>query len=135
MNSSKLSAFILIGLGVAIFVIAALWTISLKGLETSARTLGIGLGALVGLPLAGVGLYLFNKGRSESAEDATIAKERKLLNLVLAKGTVQLREAALELNATRDEVREFVKDLIGKQLFSGYVDWDAGTLFSVDAAA
>ncbi len=134
MNSSKLSAYILIGLGGAIFLIASFWTLNLKGLDSSARVLGVGIGALIGLPLAGVGLYLFNKGRSESIEDAAIAKERKLLNLVLTKGQVQLRDAALEINASRDEVRELVKDLVGKQLFSGYIDWDAGTLFSVDAA-
>ena len=134
MNSSKLSSFILIGLGAAIAVIAALWTLSLQGVDSAARVLGIGIGMLLGLPMVGIGLYLFNKGRSETAEDATIAKQRKLLNLVLTKGQVQLREASLELNATRDEVRELVKDLVGKQLFSGYVDWDAGTLFSVDAA-
>ena len=63
-----------------------------------------------------------------------IAKERKLLNLVQTQGQVNLSAAAVELNSTRDEVKQLVYDLIVKQLFSGYVDWDAQKLFSIDAA-
>lgn len=45
-----------------------------------------------------------------------------------------MSSAAIELNITRDQTKAIIYDLIGKQLFSGYVDWDAGMLYSTDAA-
>jgi hypothetical protein len=36
----------------------------------------------------------------------------------------------LELNATRDQVKEWIYDLVGKGLFTGYINWDEGILYS-----
>jgi hypothetical protein len=47
---------------------------------------------------------------------------------------VDISNAAIELGLTRDQTKTLIYDLIGKQLFSGYVDWDAGVLFSADAS-
>ncbi len=54
--------------------------------------------------------------------------------MVMTRGQVNIPEATLELKSTRDETRQLIYDLIGKQLFSGYVDWDGGVLYSSDAA-
>jgi DNA-directed RNA polymerase subunit RPC12/RpoP len=134
MNSSKLSGYIFIVIGAIIALLAALWAMINSDLGGSARVLTIAIGVVLGLPLVGVGLYLLNKGTSEASEEKTIAKQRKLLNLVLTKGQVELREVAIEMDVSRDEARQLIKDLVGKQLFSGYIDWDAGVLYSVEAS-
>ena len=134
MNSSKLTGFILISIGAAIALLAAIWGLTNSGLASSARVLNIAIGIILGLPLAGFGLYLLNKGASEANDEKTIAKQRKLLNLVMTKGQVDIREVAVEMDVARDEARNLIKDLVGKQLFSGYIDWDAGVLYSVDAS-
>ena len=134
MNSSKLTGFILIGIGAAIALLAAIWGLTNSGLASSARVLTIAIGVILGLPLAGFGLYLLNKGANEASDEKTIAKQRKLLNLVMTKGQVDIREVAVEMDVARDEARNLIKDLVGKQLFSGYIDWDAGVLYSVDAS-
>ena len=86
------------------------------------------------LPLGGGGLYLLTKGRQETAEFAEIAKQKKILNMVLAQGKVTLSEVALELGAPMDKVEEMVRDLVGKNLFSGAINWKDGVLYSKQAA-
>jgi DNA-directed RNA polymerase subunit RPC12/RpoP len=86
------------------------------------------------LPLGGAGLYLLSKGRQESAEYAEIAKQKKILNMVLAQGKVTLSEAALELNTPMERVQDMVRDLVGKGLFSGAINWQDGVLWSKQAS-
>jgi DNA-directed RNA polymerase subunit RPC12/RpoP len=54
--------------------------------------------------------------------------------MVQTQGKVDIANASIELGSTRDEVRELIRNLVGKQLFSGYVDWDGGVLYSVEAS-
>ena len=85
------------------------------------------------LPLGGGGIYLLNKGRQEGVEYAEVAKEKKILNMVLAQGKVTLSDVALELNTPRDQVEDLVRDLVGKSLFSGAINWQDGVLWSKQA--
>ena len=120
--------------GLVLLLALGAWAASYPFENGSTRIFVMLFGLIVAAPLIGLGAYALIKGRGESAEAKVIAKERKLLNLVQTQGQVNLSAAAVELNSTRDEVKQLVYDLIGKQLFSGYVDWDAQKLFSVDAA-
>ena len=86
------------------------------------------------LPLGGGGFYLLSKGRQESAEYTEIAKEKKILNMVLAQGKVTLSEVALEPNQPRDKVEDLIHDLVGKNLFSGAMNWQDGVLYSKQAS-
>ena len=86
------------------------------------------------LPMGGGGIYLMSRGRQETAEYAEIAKEKKLLNMVLTQGKVTLGEVAVELNATRSQVENYVRDLVGKGLFSGAINWKDGILYSKQAS-
>jgi DNA-directed RNA polymerase subunit RPC12/RpoP len=102
---------------------------------TTGAILGLLLVAVVFvLPLGGGGVYLLSKGRQESAEYAEIAKQKKILNMVLAQGKVTLSEVALELTTPRDKVEDYVRDLVGKGLFSGAINWQDGILYSRQAS-
>ena len=97
--------------------------------------LGILIAAVVFvLPLGGGGLYLLTKGRQESVEYAEIARQKKILNMVLAQGKVTLSEVALELGTPMDKVQDMVRDLVGKNLFSGAINWADGILYSSQAS-
>ena len=74
------------------------------------------------------------KSRQESAEYAEIAKQKKILNMVLAQGKVTLSDVALELNTPMDQVEDMVRDLVGKNLFSGAINWEDGILYSKQAS-
>lgn len=122
---------------VALVIAAALLFAQVSTGETTVTgaLLGLFLVAIVlVLPLGGGGIYLWNKGRQESAEYAEIAKQKKILNMVLAQGKVTLSEVALELNTPRDQVEDMVRDLVGKSLFSGAINWQDGILYSRQAS-
>jgi tRNA(Ile2) C34 agmatinyltransferase TiaS len=91
-------------------------------------------GFVVAAPLLGFGIYTYTKGTAEAGEEKVIARQRKLLNMVMTQGQVNIADASLELQTTRDQTKQLIYDVIGKQLFTGYVNWDKGMLYSTDAA-
>jgi DNA-directed RNA polymerase subunit RPC12/RpoP len=72
--------------------------------------------------------------RGEIKAESKADKERAILNSVMTRGRVSVADLAIEGNLTRDQVRDFIYDLIGKDLFRGYVNWDRGELVSAEAA-
>ena len=129
---------ILIAVAIIALIVAAAWLVA----EPLSRGEGAG-GAILGLfivlivfvlPLGGGGLYLLTRGRQESAEFAELEKQKKILNMVLAQGKVTLSDAAVALNTPIDKVEDMVRDLVGKNLFSGAINWDDGVLYSKQAS-
>ena len=134
MNASKTTVYLLIGIGVVLLLGIAAWALSYAFEADSTRIFVIVFALIIASPLIGMGVYTLNKGSGEAAEEKVIAKQRKLLNLVQTQGKVNLAVASVELNLPREETKQLVYDLIGKQLFSCYVDWGEQMLYSVDAA-
>lgn len=97
--------------------------------------LGTVLSLLIAAPVLGVGAFLFWRGRNELAELSQIKKQKMILNMIKTQGQVKINEVVLELNATTDEVKTLIYDLVGKGLFHGYINWDDGVLYSKQASA
>jgi DNA-directed RNA polymerase subunit RPC12/RpoP len=74
------------------------------------------------------------RGQSESRQMAEVVKEKKLLNMVQSRGKVKISDAALELDAPLDQVKNYLYDLVGKNLFSGYINWQEGVLYAKQAS-
>ena len=136
MSTGKTVGTILIIIGLVIAALGILWGLANLGgeLETSGFVLVVGLSIILALPFLGVGAYLIVKGRSEEAQMAEVQKEKQLLNMVATQGQVSIGEVALELDVSRDQIKAWVYDLVGKGLFSGYINWDDGLLISRRAA-
>ena len=77
---------------------------------------------------------VLNKGRAEERDLAHVREQRALLDIVKTRGQVQISDIVLELKSTTDKVQRNLHDLVGKGLFSGYVDWNKGVLYSVEAS-
>ena len=97
------------------------------------------LGTLIfGLPpallLGVVGVVLVVKGRHEAAEMADAQFERSVLDLVDTRGTVTVGELASSLGAAPAQVEEALRDLVGKRLFTGFINWKAQRIYSEAAA-
>jgi len=130
--------FILTAAGVVIGVAVTAWLLfgvqegTLRG---SGAALGFVLlfGVLV-LPLVGAGIFFIVKGAAEAKDLARVREQRKLLDVVKTRGKVEIPELVLEMKSTTDRVKQDLYDLVGRGLFSGYVDWRRGTLYSVDAS-
>jgi DNA-directed RNA polymerase subunit RPC12/RpoP len=127
---------ILIAIALVVLLASVFWLLSEPATGAGGgRALGLLLVLLVFvLPLGGGGTYLVAKSRQESAEYTEVAKQKKILNMVLAQGKVTLSEVALELNMPMDQVEDMVRDLVGKNLFSGAINWEDGVLYSKQAS-
>ncbi len=133
MNVGRVLGIILVVVGIFICGLGA--AVSGTAAETVAgKVLGIALSGLIAAPFVGVGIFLFVRGMQEAKAMSVVQQQKKLLGMIRAQGRVSIADAALELDVTRDQVKEWVYDLVNKGLFTGYINWDDGDLISVDAA-
>ena len=70
---------------------------------------------------------------AEKEQFAVVQQERKILNMVLTQGQVTMGELVAELQQPRDQVEDMIRSLVGKQLFSGAINWEKGMLYSVES--
>ena len=136
--SGRVVGSILILVGAVLGVLLVAWLgfgIREGRLEGSGAVLGLILGlGFVALPLIGGGVYFLLRGQGEARELAKVQEQRRLLDIVSTRGQVGIPDLVLEMKSTRDVVQNNLYDLVGRGLFSGYVDWKKGTLYSVDAS-
>ena len=136
--SGRLIGIVLLAAG-AILGVGILAWLGFGLSEGTTRGSGAALGFIllfgaVVLPLLGGGAYFLTRGRAEARELAEVEEQRRLLDVVSTRGEVQIADLVLELNSTRDKVEDDLHALVGRGLFSGYVDWSKGTLYSVEAS-
>ena len=86
-------------------------------LASGARATGVSLAfVLISLPFLAVGVYFLLTGRGEVKAESSVDKERAILNSVMTRGKVSIPDLAIEGNLTRDQVKDYIYDLIGKDL-------------------
>lgn len=124
------------GVIVAIIIFVLMRTYVGEGnLTQGAATLGMLLGFLVlVLPQLAIGGFLLFRGQQEAATAAQAGKQRELLGIVKTRGEVPVSDLAIELKVSRDEVQEMIHQLVGMGLYSGYINWDKGVLYSEQAS-
>jgi hypothetical protein len=133
-SPGKIIGTILIGSGVLVCLAAGAWLVFAEGNTRGGALLGAILSLLIVAPLVGVGIFLLIRGRQEERAMADIAQQRKLLNIVKTQGQVTISDMVLELDGTYDQIKDWIYELVGRGLFSGYVNWEEGTLYSQQAS-
>ncbi|HEC33265.1 MAG TPA: hypothetical protein ENI37_00930 [Chloroflexi bacterium] len=133
MNIGRVLGIILIVAGVLICLVGAAAGFTAAQTE-GGKTLGLALAAILAAPLVGAGAFMLIRGQREAAALAVVQQQKKLLGMIRAQGQINVAEAALELGVSRDQVKNWIYDLVNKGLFTGYINWDDGDLISVDAA-
>jgi len=129
-----LAGIILIVVGVVIGLVAAAYLFTNEGLTGPARILGLGLALLVVVLLIGGGIYLTVQGMGEAKQQMDAGQQRKLLNIIQSRGEVKIDDAALEMQLPKDKLRGMLYSLVGLGLYSGYINWDKGVLYSSEAS-
>ena len=134
-SGKTLGLILMIGAAVLLVAFGSWAVTALNSSETTSggATLGILLVLIVVAPLFGIGAYLFRKGGQEQRELAQVQKEKQVLNAVLTRGQVTINELVAEMQLPNEDIKAMVQDLVGKQLFSGAVNWDKGILYSVES--
>jgi hypothetical protein len=134
MNLNRLSGIMLVVLGIIVGVVAAAWLFTNDGLRGPARILGLGIALVVLVaPMVGGGIYLAVFGGQQARQQVEATQQRKLLNIVQSRGQVKLDDLVIEMQLPRDQVRDMIHSLVGLGVFSGYINWDDGVLFSSEA--
>lgn len=139
-GSGRLIGLILIVFAVACVAVAGFWVFGATNqsgtqLQSGGAFLTMGAAVVVALVIAGFGVWFLMQGRTETRQFSEVEKEKQILNIVSTQGTIDLPTLAIEINMPLDRVKAGIYDLVGKGLFTGYVDWRAGKLVSSDAAA
>ena len=137
-RSGRLVGIILLVVGVMVCLGgSAVSFTSTRNVETNATgglVLGVVLSAFIALPLVGAGIYLVIRGRAEEAEMVEVSRQRKILDMVKTRGQVDISDLVFELKSNSDQVRDDIYKLVGMGLFTGYVNWDEGVLYSREAS-
>jgi ribosomal protein S27AE len=121
------------GLIVGLAVWAWLWQgVREDNLQGSGAIFGFVLSLLFVVPLVAGGIYFIIKGQAEAKDFARVREQRRLLDIVTTRGQVSISDLVLELKSSREQVQRDLNELVGRGLFSGYVDWDKGMLYSVE---
>ena len=125
------------GLGCGAFLVYSVVSPA-GGLQGGGAILGLILVIALALPAIAAGGFLLVRGNREAAEakqqQSAGVKQRQLLDMVKTRGQVPIADLVLELKSTRNEVQTWVHDLVGMGIFSGYVNWDDGILYSIEAS-
>jgi len=138
MRNARLLGIVVGVAAVGLFMAAIGWLNGARSdgvLSGGGYALGLFGALLATLPLGGIAALLFARGSADTESEARAAQLRKLLNLVLTKGKVSIGEAVTELEAPRETVRALLLEAVGRGLFSGYVNWSEGVLYSREGAA
>lgn len=136
-SSARTIGILLAGGGTLLLAVITIWGLSglsSDDLETTGFVLLLALALVILLPVILGGLFMIVKGRAETETLAKVDKQRTLLNIVQTRGQVSIGDLVLDMQSTRDEVHAMLIDLVGRGLFSGYVDWKTGILYSVEAS-
>jgi hypothetical protein len=136
-SSGRLYGWILLAAGLALGAIIAIWLLS--GMREGTLR---GSGAIFGLlfafiflvaPLLGAGVFFLSRGRAEERMMTRESSQTRLLNMVKTRGQLSIFDVAAELGVTREQIENDLYNLVGLGLFTGYVDWGKGILYSVEA--
>jgi hypothetical protein len=137
MNMGRLVGIILMVVGFGVAVIAGLWLalqVSNEQISAGGAVVGAGIAFIPVALLVGFGIYMFIQGGKEAVEESTMQKQRQLLDIVKSRGEISLSDLALELGTKADDLRGMIDSLVGLQVFSGYLNWEKGVLYSTDAS-
>jgi len=117
---------------ISFFVYAGL--VSGKVQDMPAAILGIGVfGAMPAMLMWVVATVLLVRAGGEAREQVTVDLQEEILQRVQTRGQCTFEELARELDARPSDVESGIYALVGKRLFTGYVNWRGREIISAEA--
>lgn len=137
MTGGRVIGVLLILGGLVLGLIGIAWIGSSLGagsLQIGGALIGAALLAAVILPMWGVGIFVLVRSARETAEEAGRTELRRIIDIVQSRGQIPVSDLAIDLNTSRDQVQRRIHELVGLGIFSGYINWEDGVLYSSEAA-
>src|SRR5690606_29535784 len=94
------------------FLVWGLSALASEDVNAPGLALGFFLALVIIAPLFAIGFYLFRKGRQEESEFEQVAREKKILNMVLTQGQVTIQEIVVELEEPRENVEDMIRNVV-----------------------
>ncbi|MEN6641686.1 MAG: hypothetical protein ABFE08_04475 [Armatimonadia bacterium] len=117
---------------ISFFVYAGL--VSGKVQDMPAAILGIGVfGAMPAMLMWVVAAVLLQRAGGEAREQVTADLQEEILERVQTRGRCSFEELSRELDARPSDIESGIYDLVGKRLFTGYVNWRGREIISAEA--
>ncbi len=128
-------ALLIGGILVGIIITVLMFTYRSEGrLSAGGMVLGLALGYIVlVLPQFAIGALLVWKGGADEQKADQAAEQRQLLNIVKTQGQIPMSDLVIEMGSSYNNVKSTVYQLVGMGLFTGYINWDEGMLYSEQA--
>jgi len=136
-NTGRLIGIILVIVGLGIALLAGLFIatqISSSAMSGGGAVVTAGIAFIPIALFVGFGIFMFIRGGAEAEEESTMQKQRQLLDIVKSRGQVSVSDLSLEMKVNADTLKNMIHQLVGLQVFSGYVNWDKGVLYSAEAS-
>ncbi len=137
-KNGRLIGIILIVAGLLILVgctaISVVSSLTTEEGGIGGAVLGVVISVLIGILPMGAGIFLLARSRTEAADQADLSRQRKILDMVKTRGQVEISDLVIELQTTTNQVRDDIYKLVGLGLFTGFVNWDKGVLYSREAS-
>jgi hypothetical protein len=134
MKNARTVGMVLIVVGIIIFLGGSAVSITSTGGNVGGAVLGIVISLFVAIPAIAGGIFLIVQSRSDVARQADAVRRRRILDMVKTQGQVDVSDLVIELNSSTPQIREDIYKLVGMGLFSGYINWDKGQLYSQEAS-
>lgn len=137
MNSGRLLAISAIVAGFGLAVLVGLYLtvqVSNDSLSAGGAIIGAFLGFVIIAPVLIFGIYMYVQSGREIDAESEMEQQRQLLDIVKSRGQIEVHELAIEVGVTPDKIRTLIQQLVGLEIFSGYINWDKGVIYSTDAS-
>lgn len=125
---------IMIGIGFAIAVFVGLWlALQVSSGRNILDQLGIAvIGFVPSTLLVGFGAYRYIQADSEPdvIPDVDVWHQRELIDLLHQHRSISIKDAAVQLSISENDVKESVRQLLELGIFTGDIDWETDTLYS-----
>ena len=132
-------------IGIALALLGLAWLVAVGAFILSAHAAGkldlpataLGLGIFTFFPALALFIgaaFLLRAAKKVDQELREIAVERAILERLEARGQLYIPQVAAELHCSVEDIRAAVYRIAGKNLLSGYVNWQEQKLYSKDAA-
>jgi hypothetical protein len=136
MEGNRIIGFALLLIGILLALLGAAWgagNLASGTLELTGFLLLLFVLAPIVILFIASGAVVLRRAAGEAREMVEVRRQRKILSALQTQGRLSLSQAALEVDATLDQVKQDIYDLVGKGLFSGYINWNDGILYTRQA--
>ena len=116
----------------AAFVFTGLSAGKLEGLGPVILGLGF-FGLMPALLFGTLGAIYLRQHRLESGKQREANLQEEILQRVMTRGSLKFDELAQELKVTPQAIEEAIYNVVGMQLFTGYVNWPGREIIAMEA--